>query len=230
MHITILTLFPDMFPGPLGHSIIGRATKQGHIDLTVINIRDFATDAYQSVDDRPYGGGAGMVMRVDIADKAITHARSLHPDCPSTVVLLDPQGKQYKEQNALDLSDKKHLIFFCAHYEGIDERIRSLVDQEISIGDYILTGGELPAMVVIDSIVRLIPGVLPKEASPKDESFTTDPNLLEYPHYTKPQEYHDVRVPDVLLSGNHKEIKEWREQESQKRTKLRRPDLLSSKK
>lgn len=227
MHITILTLFPQMFPGPLGHSIIGRAIKQKFVDLTMINIRDFSKDSYQSVDDKPYGGGQGMVMRIDIADKAITHAKSLYPDKKPFVILLDPQGVPYKQSHASNLTKKEHLIFFCSHYEGIDERIRSLVDQEISLGDYVLTGGELPAMVIIDSVVRLLPGVLPKEQSPKEESFTTSPNLLEYPHYTKPQSYKGTTVPEILLSGNHKEIQKWRDNESKKRTKERRPDLAT---
>jgi len=225
MIITILTLFPQMFEGPFESSIIGRAIKKGILTITHINIRDFATDSYKTVDDHPYGGGAGMVMKVDVADRAIQHAKSLHPDCTPYVILLDPQGKPYKQADAMALSHKEHLIFFCAHYEGIDERIRTLVDAEFSIGDYILTGGEIPAMVMIDNIVRLIPGVLGKAESSVYESFS-DPNLLEGPQYTNPQSYKGLDVPPVLLSGNHKKIEEWRNEEALKITKLRRPDMV----
>lgn len=226
MFITILTLFPQMFQGPFEHSVIGRAIKKGILTLKFINIRDFTKDSYKTVDDHPYGGGVGMILKVDVVDRAIAHAKSLYPDKKPFVILLDPQGKPYRQADAKTLSKKDHLIFFCGHYEGIDERIRSLVDAEYSIGDYVLTGGEIPAMVMVDSIVRLIPGVLGKPESPINESFS-DQNLLEGPQYTNPQTYKDMGVPPILLSGNHKKIEEWRKKESLKATKLRRPDLFS---
>lgn len=225
MYITILTLFPQMFESPFASSIVNRAMKQQMITLQYINIRDFALDSYKTVDDHPYGGGVGMVMKVDVADRAIQHAKALHLDIPPYVILLDPQGKQYTQKDAQTLSQKQHLIFFCGHYEGVDERIRTLVDREYSIGDYILTGGEIPAMVIVDSIVRLIPGVLGKLESPLCESFT-NPNLLEYPQYTNPQSYNGMEVPPVLLSGNHKKIEEWRKEKAIETTKRRRSDLL----
>lgn len=225
MFITILTLFPDMFAGPFDESIIGRAVKKGILTINFVNIRDFAEDKYKTVDDRPYGGGAGMVMKVDVADRAIGHAKSLYPDCKPYVILLDPQGKPYKQADTLKLSRREHLIFFCGHYEGVDERIRTLVDAEYSIGDYILTGGEIPTMVLVDSIVRLIPGVLGKSESPVRESFS-DPRLLEGPQFTNPHSYNGINVPAVLLSGNHQKIKEWRKESAKKATKLIRSDLL----
>jgi tRNA (guanine37-N1)-methyltransferase len=225
MKITILTLFPEMFTGVFDYSMIGRAVKNNLIDIQFINIRDFATDAYKTVDDHPYGGGVGMIMKVDVADRAITHAKSLYPDLSSRVILLDPQGAQYKQAEAKALSTYDHLIFFCPRYEGIDERIRTLVDAEFSIGDYILTGGEIPAMVIVDSVVRLIPGVLGKKESPIEESFS-NPNLLEGPQYTNPQTYKGTDVPAVLLSGDHKKIKEWKEKQATLITSSKRPDLL----
>lgn len=224
MKITILTLFPEMFTGIFDYSMIGRAVKNNLIDIHYINIRDFATDAYKTVDDHPYGGGVGMIMKVDVADRAITHAKSLYENSRSCVILLDPQGAQYKQAEAKTLSGFDHLIFFCPRYEGIDERIRSLVDKEFSIGDYILTGGEIPAMVIVDSVVRLIPGVLGKPESPVEESFS-NPNLLEGPQYTNPQSYNGSNVPAVLLSGDHKKIKEWKENKALEQTRVRRPDL-----
>lgn len=224
MHITLLTLFPDMFTSPFASSIIARAQKNNLVTIKTVNIRDFAEGSYKTVDDHPYGGGVGMVMKVDVADRAIHFAKNLYPDTRPYVILLDPRGTPYKQQKTKDLSTKGHLIFFCAHYEGIDERIRTLVDEQISIGDYILTGGEIPAMVLVDSIVRLIPGVLGKPESPIDESFS-DPNMLEYPQYTNPQYYKNMGIPPVLLSGNHKEIEEWRKLEAKIITQSHRPDL-----
>jgi len=225
MYITILTLFPQMFDSPFASSMIARALKKKIITLTYINIRDFALDTYKTVDDHPYGGGVGMVMKVDVGDRAIQHAKSLHPDTPPFVILLTPQGKQFKQADAQTLSQKNHLIFFCGHYEGFDQRIRTLVDAEYSIGDYILTGGEIPAMVLVDSIVRLIPGVLGKPESTINESFS-DPNLLEGPQYTSPQRYKGNDVPPILLSGDHKKIIAWRKEEAKKMTIRKRPDLL----
>jgi len=214
-----------MFKGPFEESIIGRAVKKKILIIQYINIREFATDSYKTVDGHPYGGGVGMIMKVDVADRAITYARSLHSGKKSYVILLDPQGKQYRQADAKVLSEKEHVICFCAHYEGIDERIRTLVDTEYSIGDYILTGGEIPAMVIIDSMVRLIPGVLGKSESVISESFSS-PDTLEEPQYTTPQSYKNMDVPPVLLSGNHKHIEIWRQEESKKHTRIRRPDLM----
>jgi tRNA (guanine37-N1)-methyltransferase len=228
MTISILTLFPEMFSGPFDQSIIKRAQKKNQLSLQFINLRDFATDTYKSVDDHPYGGGHGMVMRVDIIDRAIesiisnsTTDRSL-----TRIILLDPQGTPFVQKKAQALSEYQHLILLCGHYEGTDERVRSLVDEEISIGDYVLTGGEIPAMVLVDSITRLLPGVLSKENAPKDESFSLGESLLEYPQYTKPQSYKAMDVPEILLSGNHQKIQDWRMNEAKKRTQARRPDLL----
>ena len=225
MLITILTLFPQMFEGPFSSSIISRAVKEHKITLSFVNIRDFAKDKYKTVDDRPYGGGVGMIMKVDVADRAITHAKSLFPEKKPYVILMDPQEKHYQQAEAQLLSEKEHLIFLCAHYEGIDQRVRQLADAEFSIGDYILTGGEIPAMVMVDSIVRLIPGVLAKTESAKNESFS-DPNLLEGPQYTNPQVYNGMEVPRVLLSGNHKIIDQWKKEEARKTTILHRPDMV----
>jgi tRNA (guanine37-N1)-methyltransferase len=230
MKISILTLFADMFTAALGQSIIGRAQSRGLLTLEYINIRDFSNDAYKSVDDHPYGGGHGMVLRVDIIDSALQSVLAKEPATrvKQRVILMDPQGVPYTQQKAQQLSTTyDHLILICGHYEGYDERIRALVDEEISIGDYVLTGGEIPAMVVIDSVVRLVPGVLSKDAAPKEESFSQTPAALEHPHYTRPVNYKGMQVPDVLLSGNHKNIQQWRKNEALKRTKIRRPDLLS---
>ncbi len=226
MHITVLTLFPEMFQGPLTESILKRAQDQKIVTLTFVNIRDFAKDKHRSVDDHPYGGGAGMILRVDIVDKAITYAKSLHPNKQTHTILLDPQGKPFVQKKAQQLATYDHLIFLCGHYEGVDERIRQLVDEEISIGDYILTCGEIPAMVVVDSIVRLLPGTLKKEGVTTNESFSGEIQLLEYPQYTQPKTYKGKSVPDILLSGHHAHIEKWKQQEALKRTRLKRRDLL----
>lgn len=228
MQITVLTLFPEMFRGILESSILKRAQEKEAVSIHCINIRDFSTDSYKTVDDHPYGGGVGMILRVDVIDRALRAAKSRFPDIPSTVILLDPQGSPYSQKTARRLSTEQHLILICAHYEGIDERVRELCNQEISIGDYIVTGGEIPAMVIIDSVTRLLPGVLKKEQATIHESF--EQPLLEYPQYTRPEEYNGMRVPDILLSGNHKAIGDWRQKEALRRTTLRRPDLLSQKK
>lgn len=219
MHISILTLFPDMFSGPFDQSIIKRAVDNKLIDIDYITIRNFATDKYKSVDGHPYGGGVGMILRVDVVDRALRSIEKGH------TILLDAGGTPYKQSKAKELSALDHLILICGHYEGIDERIRTLVDEEISIGDYVLTGGEIPAMVLVDSVVRLIPGVLAKPEAIVHESFTAP--LLEYPQYTEPQIYKGLKIPPVLLSGNHKAIDTWRNNEALKRTKTRRPDLIS---
>ncbi len=217
MQIEILTIFPEMFPEVLNSSIIGRAQKKNLVKINVHNLRDWTKDKHKTVDDKPFGGGAGMVMRVDVIERALQSLPSGYK------ILLTPQGKVFNQLLAKKLSQKKQLILICGHYEGFDERVRSLVDEEISIGDYVLTGGEIPAMVIVDGIVRLIPGVIETE-SLKEESFNN--KLLECPQYTRPEEYKKMKVPPVLLSGNHAAIKKWREEQSQLRTKLRRPDLI----
>ncbi len=225
MHISIVTLFPDMFTGVFDVSIVGRAQKKNAVTIHCINLRDFSDDAYKSVDDHPYGGGTGMILRVDVMDRALTYAKHSIPDAVPHTVLLDPPGKTYRQHDARRLSAVGHLILVCGHYEGFDERIRSLVDEELSIGDYVLTGGELPAMVVVDSIVRLLPSVLSKEDATTLESFGE--GGLEYPQYTRPITYKQQTVPDVLLSGNHANIAAWRKRQRYLRTKSRRPDLLT---
>lgn len=222
MRFDILTLFPDFFEGFMTHSILGRAIKSGKTKFYVHNLRDQAKDNYGSVDDHPYGGGPGMVLRVDIVAPAIESARKLNPQAP--VILMTPQGERYTQKKAKSLTKESGLILVCGHYEGFDERIREYCDQEISVGDYVLTGGELPAMIVADSVVRLLPGVLGDDESSQDESFSE--GLLEYPQYTRPLEYDGKKVPEVLLSGNHKNIQEWRKAEALARTEKRRPDLV----
>ena len=219
MRISILTLFPNMYEGFLNESIIKRAIAKGLVSFDIINIRDFTKLKNGQVDDTPYGGGAGMVMMVEPVVDAINSVKT--PD--SKVILMSPAGIKYTQKEAYNLAKEKHIILICGHYEGIDERILDYVDMEISIGDYILTGGELASMVISDSVVRLLDGVITKE-SYENESFNS--NLLDYPVYTKPYEYDNKTVPDVLLSGNHAKIKEWREQAALQKTKERRPDLL----
>lgn len=219
MHISILTLFPDMFDGPFDQSIIKRAIDKKLMSIEYINIRNFATDKYKTVDGHPYGGGVGMLLRVDVVDRALQSVGKGH------TVLLDAGGTPYTQRKAKELSSIDHLILICGHYEGVDERVRQLADEEISIGDYVLTGGEIPAMVLVDSVARLIPGVLTKPEATVHESFTEA--LLEYPQYTEPQTYKGQGVPQVLLSGNHKMIDVWRSDEAIKRTKGQRPDLTS---
>lgn len=229
----ILTLFPKMFEGPFSESMIKRALTNGLIDIRIYDLRDWGLGKHKQVDDTPYGGGAGMVMRVDVVANAIQNVKSKlqNPNnkqiLNSRVILLTPQGERLtqKKVKLLTRSDVADFILICGHYEGFDERIRDLVDEEISIGDYILTGGEIPAMAMVDAVSRLIPGVLGKEESHQEESF--DNNLLEYPHYTRPAEFEGKKVPEVLLSGDHKKITEWRNTEAVKRTKKKRPDLLS---
>lgn len=223
MQISILTLFPEMFRGPFDASIIKRAQEVHLVSIAYINIRDFATDRHKSVDDHPYGGGSGMILKVDVVDRAITAVKKRRTAGSVRTILLDPQGVTYKQSRARELSRVDHLILVCAHYEGIDERIRTLVDEEISIGDYVVTGGELPAMIVADSVVRLLPGVLKKEDATTNESFTEA--LLEYPQYTRPPDYQGRKVPVALLSGNHKKIETWRKLQAIKRTRERRPDM-----
>lgn len=222
MKFSVLTLFPDMF-SPLKESIIGKAVEDKKIELNLINIRDFSKDKHKKVDDTPYGGGAGMVMKADVVYDAYEHIK----DENAKVIFLSPQGKTLNQNKVKELATEEHIILLCGHYEGIDQRvIDEIVDEEISIGDYVLTGGELPAMVLIDSVSRYVEGVLSKD-SIKEESFTN--NLLEYPQYTRPEIFHGIKVPEVLLSGHHKNIKKWREEQSLKNTLQKRPNLLKRK-
>ncbi len=227
MKISILTLFPEMFSGPFDFSIIKRASEKGLLTINLINIRDFGLGKHRVVDDRPFGGGVGMIIRVDVLGNAIDHVKdpTLTKE-EEQVILLDARGKQFHQSVAKELSTLKHLILICGHYEGVDERVRSLVDQTISLGDFIVTGGELPAMLIADAVGRLIPGVL-KEPATTIESFST--SLLEHPQYTMPREYNGMHVPDVLVSGNHKHIETWKQEEATKITKIHRPDLLEKK-
>ncbi len=244
MRISILTLFPEMFNGPFSASIIHRAITAKKITIDFINIRDFAIDTHKSVDDHPYGGGAGMVLRVDIIDKALSkvkssfdsvyteHSRSAQDrktgKKKERIILLDPGGKQYTQAKARQCAKLEHLILICGHYEGIDERVRSLVDESLSIGPYVLTGGEIPAMVITDSVVRLLSGVLKKPEATIMESFSkyiihsnTKRPYREYPQYTRPEKYNGKHVPSVLLSGDHKKITEWQEKQALRRSRKR---------
>lgn len=219
MKIDILTLFPTMFEGFLHESIIKKAIDLKKVEIEVHDIREFSLDKHRKVDDYGFGGGRGMVLSPQPIFDAVEHYKKEF----SKVILLTPQGKTYQQQDAYDFSKMKHLIFVCGHYEGFDERIRTLADYEISIGDYVLTGGELPSMVITDSIVRLLDGVI-QEESHLEDSFHE--NLLDYPVYTKPVDFRGMKVPSVLLSGHHANIEKWRREEQLKRTKQRRPDLL----
>lgn len=219
MRIDVLTLFPDSIKGFLDESIIKRAINSGKVEINLINFRDYSPLNNNQVDDTPYGGGAGMVLRCEPIFNAIEDIKT----DDSYIIMLTPEGKTYKQEKAKELLNKKHIILLCGHYEGFDERIKTLVDEEISIGDFILTGGEIAATAIIDSVVRLIDGVITKE-SLDSESFND--NLLDYPTYTKPAEYKGMKVPDVLISGNHELINKWRQEEKIKKTKEKRPDLL----
>lgn len=218
MKIDILTLFPEMFTGILNTSIIKRAIKEGLVEVNVINFRKYSNDKHGKVDDIPYGGGPGMILMCEPIYNAIEALKT--PD--TTVIMMTPQGVPYKQKLAEKLKDLKHIILLCGHYEGFDERIREIVDLEISLGDFVLTGGEIPAMAIIDSIVRLIPGVIERDSALYD-SFSN--SLLEYPQYTRPAEFRGMKVPEVLLSGHHENIKKWREAQALERTRKRRPDL-----
>ena len=219
MKIDILTLFPKMFEGFVSESIIKRAINNSLVEINIVDFRNYSTLKNNQVDDTPYGGGAGMVLMCEPVVRAIEDLKKED----SLVILTCPQGKTYNEKMAIDLKNYKHLIIVCGHYEGYDERIRNFVDLEISVGDYVLTGGEIPAMAITDSVVRLIEGVINRESHIED-SFTN--NLLDYPTYTKPADFRGMQVPEVLLSGNHAKINEYRKTEQIKRTKERRPDLL----
>ncbi|MDD5731126.1 MAG: tRNA (guanosine(37)-N1)-methyltransferase TrmD [Candidatus Omnitrophica bacterium] len=224
MRIDIITIFPKMFEPVLGESIIKRAQAKGKIRIFVHDLRDYSSDKHRKVDDRPFGGGSGMVMSVEPIIKAVKAVRSKN----SKVILLCPQGKTLNQETAGKIAKFKHIILICGHYEGVDERVKEhLADEEISIGDYVLTGGELPAMVLVDCVARLIPGVLGDKNSLKFESF--EGNLLEYPQYTRPASLGGMNVPDILLSGNHTEIEKWRREQAIKKTRERRPDILKIK-
>ena len=234
MKVDILTLFPKMFENILGESMLKIAQKKSKLKIGVHNLRQWTSDRHRSADDRPYGGGSGMVMLVEPIQKALVsllgknefkNIRSKKRAAKGTrVVLLTPKGDTFNQRNAKRFSKLRHLVLICGHYEGIDERVREFITDEVSIGDYILTGGEIPAMAVLDAVVRLIPGVLGDEGSLHCESF--EKNLLEYPHYTRPRAFLGLRVPDVLLSGNHKKIASWRQKEAVKKTKEKRRDLM----
>ncbi|AET70091.1 tRNA (guanine-N1)-methyltransferase [Desulfosporosinus orientis DSM 765] len=223
MKITVLTLFPEMFV-PLQESILKRAQAAGHLEVKLVNFRDYALSKHKNVDDVPYGGGAGMLLKPEPIYAAMR-------DLPLAqrkrkVILISPQGQVFRQEKAKEWSAEEELVFICGHYEGFDERIRNLADEEASLGDYVLTGGELAAMVMIDAVARLIPGVLGEEASAEEDSHSI--GLLEYPQYTRPADFEGHKVPEVLLSGHHAQIKRWRRKESLRRTFLRRPDLVSN--
>ena len=219
LEIDVLTLFPAMVQGPLGLSIPGRIQEQGLAVIRIHDLREFGLGRHKSVDDAPYGGGAGMVMRVEPVVAAIESVR--RP--VSTVILLDPGGEVFSHARAVDLADREHLVFVCPRYEGVDERIRAFVDLELSIGDYVLTGGELPALVVIDAVIRLLPGAI-DDLSTAEESFSA--GLLEYPQYTRPPTFRDLDVPEILTSGDHGAVARWRHERAVERTRALRPDLL----
>jgi tRNA (guanine37-N1)-methyltransferase len=223
MRIDLLTLFPEFFGSPLSQSMLQRAQSQGAVVFKVVNLRDYTTDRHHVVDDRPFGGGAGMVMKIEPLVAAIRAARREDPEVK--VILMSPQGAVFTQDQARELAGLKHLMLICGHYEGVDDRIKYYIDGMLSIGDYILTGGEVPALAVVDALTRLLPGVLGGEGSVDEESFQT--GLLEYPHYTRPRDFEGHPVPQVLLEGNHRVIEEWRRQQSLRRTLKRRPDLLA---
>ncbi|NJJ37890.1 tRNA (guanosine(37)-N1)-methyltransferase TrmD [Paenibacillus apii] len=227
MRVDVLTLFPEMCEGVFGTSILGKAREKGIAKLSAVNFRDFANNKHNSVDDTPYGGGGGMVLKPEPIFAAVEHLLDnlKEENAKPRIILMCPQGQTFDQRIAEELAGEKHLIFICGHYEGYDERIREhLVTDELSIGDYVLTGGELPALTVIDAVVRLQPGALGNESSAVTDSFST--GLLEYPHYTRPAEFRGWKVPDMLLSGHHANIEEWRKEQALKRTLERRPDLL----
>jgi len=223
MKISIITLFPNMF-APLDESMIWKAKDRKLVDIELIDLRQFGLGPRRTVDDTPYGGGDGMLLKPEPVVAAIEHAKQTNPD--AKVFLMTPQGKRYDQAVAQELSAESGLILVCGHYEGFDERIVDYADGELSVGDYVVTGGELPAMTIVDSVVRLIPGVLGGEQSAHIESFT-DPNRVEYPQYTRPVEFRGVAVPEVLRNGNHAQIQKWRDEQSLAKTKQNRPDLLN---
>lgn len=224
MLIDIITIFPGMFQGPFDESILKKAKEKGILEINIHNLRDFTEDKHQTVDDYPYGGGAGMVMKPEPIFRAVEQILEPRTKKPR-IVLMCPQGEVFNQEKAKELAQEEHLLFLCGHYEGIDERVRDyLITDELSIGDYVLTGGELPAMVIVDSVARMIPGVVKELESTQQDSFYA--GLLDYPHYTRPPEFRGWKVPEVLLSGHHGKIAAWRRKESLKRTYQRRKDLL----
>lgn len=225
MRIDVLTLFPGMFAGPMGESIIGKAREKDLLEMNVSNFRDYSDNKHHTVDDYPYGGGAGMLLKAQPIFDNLAAIEQATPTTKKRVILLDPAGKKFDQRMAEEFSQEEHLIFICGHYEGYDERIRTLVTDEVSLGDYVLTGGELGAMVMIDATVRLLPEVLGNETSAQTDSHST--GLLEHPQYTRPADFRGLAVPEVLLNGNHKLIEEWRLKESLRRTYTRRPDMLA---
>lgn len=225
MRIDVLTLFPEMFTGVLNQSILKKAQETKSVHYHMTNFREFADNKHHQVDDYPYGGGAGMLLMAQPLFDAVQHIKTQIGESKPRVIMLTPQGKQFNQPLAEELSKENHLIFLCGHYEGFDERVREhLVTDEVSIGDFVLTGGELASMVMIDSIVRLLPGVLGNDVSSHTDSFST--GLLEYPQYTRPADFRGMKVPEVLLSGHHQKIEEWRRKESLRRTYIRRPELI----
>lgn len=231
MRIDVLTLFPGMFEGVLGESMLKRAQKKGAVGIGIHNLRDWTSDKHRTADDKPFGGGPGMVMKVEPVYLALKELRKAKGGRSKSggrgkVILLTPQGRRFDQRIAKELAEEKRLILICGHYEGVDERIREMADDEISIGDYILTCGEVPALVLIDAVVRLLPGVLGDKESLKSESF--EGNLLEYPQYTRPADFRGMKVPEILVNGDHKKIERWRKDQALKRTKERRPDLLGT--
>lgn len=226
MKITVITLFPEMFDGVINNSILKRAQEKGLVEYKLLDHRQFGIGQHKIVDDKPYGGGVGMVLRVDVLHEAINAAKT--GEKGEIVAILDAKGIPYTQEVAETLSKINHLILICGHYEGFDERVKKYVDMEISLGDYVLTGGEIPAMAIIDSITRLLPGVLKDETATVTESHSKngDKRILEHPHYTRPQKYDGQEVPEILLSGDHKKIDEFKAEESINETKKRRPDLL----
>jgi len=225
MQFDVFTLLPEVFPAYLNSSILQRAREHGLLDVRVHNIRDFARNKHHVTDDEPYGGGGGMVMKVEPVFEAVENVLGSHPSCP--IIMLTPQGRVFTQKTAFDLVQHTHIALLCGRYEGIDERIReNLVSDEISIGDYVLTGGELPALILIDALSRLLPGALGDPDGAMDDSHAS--GLLEYPHYTRPPEYRGWSVPEILLSGDHAKIEKWRREQSLRRTLKRRPDLLES--
>ncbi len=220
MKINVLTLFPEMFAGPLDASIVKRARDSGILNLRVINLRDYTHDRHKTVDDKPFGGGPGMLLKPEPIFEAVENLATEK----TRVILLTPVGRKFDQSVARELAQQEEILFLCGAYEGFDERVKTLAHDEISIGDFVLTNGALPAMMMIDAVTRLLPGVLGDDESSRDESFSQ--NLLEYPHYTRPADFRGMKVPEILLSGNHAEIEKWRREQAQLRTKERRPDLL----
>jgi tRNA (guanine37-N1)-methyltransferase len=222
MLIELLTLFPEFFASPLSQSMLNRAQGQGAVEFRILNLRDFTTDRHRVTDDRPFGGGPGMVLKIEPLVRAIRAVKQEDPEV--RVILFSPRGFLFTQEKAGELAGRHHLLLICGHYEGVDDRLRFYIDEELSIGDYILTGGEIPALVVVDAVTRLLPGVLGGEGAVEEESFQT--GLLEYPHYTRPRDFEGHEVPEILLSGDHQRLNRWRRQEALRRTARQRPDLL----